>query len=102
VPVLELEDPRSGARELILEQIRKSLDEDGAEAIVLGCAGMTRLARDLSEAVGAPVLDGVACAVALAESAARLGLHTSRRNTYAPPRAKTYGGGFVRFSPSGR
>jgi allantoin racemase len=102
VPVLELEDPRSGARELILEQIRKSLDEDGAEAIVLGCAGMTRLARDLSEAVGAPVLDGVACAVALAESAARLGLRTSKRNTYAPPRAKTYGGGFVRFSPSGR
>jgi allantoin racemase len=101
VPVLELEDPRSGARELILEQIKKSLSEDGAEAIVLGCAGMTRLASELSATVGAPVLDGVACAVALAESAARLGLRTSKRNTYAPPRAKRYGGGFDRFSPQG-
>jgi allantoin racemase len=102
VPVLELEDPRSNARELILEQIQKSLSEDGAEAIVLGCAGMTRLAHELSETVGAPVLDGVACAVALAESAARLGLRTSKRNTYALPRAKRYSGAFGRFSPDGR
>jgi hypothetical protein len=42
---------------------------------------MTDLARDLERAVGVPVLDGVACAVALAEGVARLGLRTSKRNT---------------------
>jgi allantoin racemase len=45
------------------------------------------------------VLDGVACAVSLAESLVRIGLRTSKRNTYAPPLAKTYTGEFGRFSP---
>ena len=61
---------------------------------------MTDLARDLERKAGVPVLDGVACAVALAEALARLGVRTSKRNTYASPLAKTYGGQFARFSPS--
>jgi allantoin racemase len=101
VPVLELEDAHSNARELILEQAKKSILEDGAEAIVLGCAGMTGLAYDLSQAIGAPVLDGVACAVALAQCAARLELRTSKINSYAAPFAKNYAGMFDRFSPGG-
>ena len=88
VPVLALEEPGSTARATIRAEIGRALEEDGAEAIVLGCAGMTDLARDLEREVGVPVLDGVACAVALAESLARLGLRTSKRNTYAPPLRK--------------
>jgi allantoin racemase len=99
VPVLALEDPSSGARRLIEREIERALAKDGAEAIVLGCAGMTDLARDLERSVGVPVLDGVACAVSLAESLVRLGLKTSKRNTYAPPLAKAYTGEFKRFSP---
>ena len=68
---------------------------------MLGCAGMTDLASDLERAIGVPVLDGVACAVALAESVARLGLRTSKRNTYAAPLAKPYSGAFAPFSPRG-
>ena len=45
------------------------------------------------------MLDGVACAVSLAESLVRVGLNTSKRNTYAPPLAKPYAGEFARFSP---
>jgi hypothetical protein len=63
---------------------------------------MTDLARDLERAVGVPVLDGVACAVALAEGVARLGLRTSKRNTYAAPLAKHYSGAFAPFSPRER
>jgi allantoin racemase len=101
VPVLALEEPGSLARHTIQDEIERALAEDGAEAIVLGCAGMTDLARDLEQAVGVPVLDGVACAVALAESVARLGLRTSKRNTYAAPLAKHYSGAFAPFSPRG-
>ena len=68
VPVLALEEPGSGARATIEKEIERALAEDGAEAIVLGCAGMTDLARDLGRKAGVPVIDGVACAVALAES----------------------------------
>jgi len=102
VAVLDLEDARSNARRLILDEARKALAEDGAEAIVLGCAGMTELARDLSEEIGAPVLDGVACAVALVEAAARIGLRTSKLNTYAAPLPKAYAGLLRNFSPDGR
>ena len=99
VPVLALEEPGSGARMTIEREIERALAEDGAEAIVLGCAGMTDLARDLERKAGVPVLDGVACAVSLAESLVRLGLKTSKRNTYAAPLAKPYAGEFKRFSP---
>jgi len=98
VPVLALEEP-GDARGLIEAEIVRALAEDGAEAIVLGCAGMTDLARDLEGRVGAPVLDGVACAVGLAEMLARLGLRTSKRNSYAAPLPKTYTGMFAIYSP---
>ena len=97
--MLALEEPGSNARKVIAAEIARALEEDGAEAIVLGCAGMTDLARDLEQQAGVPVLDGVACAVQLAESLVRLGLKTSKRNTYAAPLAKTYVGAFTRFSP---
>lgn len=100
VPVLRLEEPESSARRLIEQEIERALAEDGAEAIVLGCAGMTDLARDLERKAGVPVLDGVACAVNLAESLVRLGLKTSKRRTYATPLAKTYAGDLKRFAPS--
>ena len=99
VPVLALEDEGSDARRRIEAEIGRALEDDGAEAIVLGCAGMADLAKALSERFGVPVLDGVACAVALAESAVRLGLMTSKRNTYAAPRPKAYAGVFARFAP---
>ncbi|MGH6797228.1 MAG: aspartate/glutamate racemase family protein [Roseiarcus sp.] len=99
VPVLALEEPGSHARFRIEAEIERALAEDGAEAIVLGCAGMTDLAHDLTKKTGVPVLDGVACAVSLAESLVRIGLRTSKRNSYAPPLAKPYAGEFKRFTP---
>ncbi len=99
VPVLALEEEGSGARALIEAEIERALNEDGAEAIVLGCAGMADLAASLAARFGVPVLDGVACAVALAEAVVAVGLTTSKRCTYAPPRAKTYAGAFARFAP---
>lgn len=85
VPVLELEHNPGLACSRIETEIAEAIQDDRAEAIVLGCAGMTDLAQDLSNQFGVPVLDGVACAVALAESMAKLGLRTSRKGGYAPP-----------------
>ena len=87
VPVLELEkdDPATLAR--IESEIRLALEEDGAEAIVLGCSGMANLAKRLSEKFGVPVLEGVTCATALIEALAGLGLKTSKIGGYAAPAA---------------
>jgi allantoin racemase len=99
VPVLELEKPRSNARARISEQIQAAIRHDGAEAIVLGCAGMADLAASLSREHGVPVVDGVVCAVKLAESLASLGLSTSSAGGYARPAPKLYKGDLAAYSP---
>ena len=101
VAVLELEDPRSDARRRISREIALAVTEDHAEAIVLGCAGMADLASALSLEHGVPVLDGVACAVKLAEGLVSLGLGTSKVGAYAAPRSKRFSGMFAPFSPGG-
>ena len=85
VAVLELEHPGSDASNRISAEIGRAVAEDRAEAIVLGCAGMADLAGRLAEEHGLPVLDGVVCAVKLAEAMVGLGLKTSRLGGYAPP-----------------
>ena len=97
VAVLDLEDAASDAYAQISNEVRIALKEDRAEAIVLGCAGMTNLAERLSNEHGVPVIDGVGAAVKLIESLAGLGLRTSKRTTYAPPRAKAYAGNLPNF-----
>jgi allantoin racemase len=99
VPVLELEVPGSSAQARISEEIRAAIAEDGAEAIVLGCAGMADLAHSLSAEHGVPVLDGVSCAVKLAESLVALKLTTSSAGGYARPRPKLYKGIFAPYAP---
>ena len=97
VAVLDLEDAASDAYAQISNEVRIALKEDRAEAIVLGCAGMTNLAERLSNEHGVPVIDGVGAAVKLIESLAGLGLRTSKRTTYAPPRSKAYAGNLPNF-----
>jgi allantoin racemase len=100
IAVLDLEETGSSARRRISNEIRSAFDDDRAEAIVLGCAGMADLALALSTEHGIPVLDGVACAVKLAEGAIALGLKTSKAGGYAAPRSKRFSGFFDRFSPA--
>lgn len=83
VAVLELEEPGSDACNRISAEIGRAVAEDRAEAIVLGCAGMADLGQRLAAEHGLPVLDGVSCAVGLAEGMVRVGLRTSRRGGYS-------------------
>ncbi|RUW01204.1 MULTISPECIES: aspartate/glutamate racemase family protein [unclassified Mesorhizobium] len=101
VAVLELERPGSNARHRISDEIARAIREDHAEAIVLGCAGMADLAHSLSEEHGVPVLDGVVCAITLAESLFKVGLKTSKIGGYAAPRGKRFAGIFASASPPG-
>jgi allantoin racemase len=97
--VLALEERNSEALGKISAEIIAAIRDDGAEAVVLGCAGMADLAAELAEQHGLPVVDGVAAAVTLAEGLVRLGLTTSRLGPYAAPRSKTYSGPFTPFQP---
>ena len=85
VAVLDLEKPGSDACNLISAEIGRAVLEDRCESVVLGCAGMADLATALASQHGVPVLDGVSCAVGLAESMVKLGLRTAKSGGYAPP-----------------
>jgi allantoin racemase len=98
VAVLDLEKLGSGAEEKLDAEISRALDK-GAEAIVLGCAGMADLTAKLSQKFGVPVVDGVAAAVKQAEALVALKLKTSRRGSYALPGAKDYTGLLAHFAP---
>ncbi len=101
VAVLALEHPTPEARGRLLEQCHRAIDGDGAEAIVLGCAGMTALAASLAAELGVPVIDGVVAGVKLIEALVGLGLRTSKAGGYARPLAKPYLGLMEPFTPRG-
>ena len=50
-------------------------DMDGAQAIVMGCAGMARHRRPLEEALGIPVIDPTQAAVTMALGAVQFAQH---------------------------
>lgn len=90
--VLEFgKNPQKGL-EALLEQARKAVKEDGAECILLGCAGFVDFVEKLREELGVPVLDGVMPAVKLAEALVKMGVKTSKYNTWKPQEPKTING----------
>ncbi len=99
IAVLALDDLASGARTRVSEMIAAAIRDDGADGIVLGCAGMAHLAQELSAKHGVPVIEGVSAAVRLAEATVALGLVTSKRGLWAAPLPKAYAGSFAKFAP---
>lgn len=80
--VLDIERDLGLAQRLIGEEAQRAIDEDGAEAICLGCAGLGPLDKALQEQLGVPVLDGCGCAVKLAEACVQYGIKTSKKTSY--------------------
>ncbi len=58
----------------IAAAIRLAIEEQGAQAIILGSGGLTGRAAGLQRQFGLPVIDGVAAAIKMAEAVAALGL----------------------------
>lgn len=88
LPVLTLESEPERAFDLLLAEIARARDEDRAEAVVLGCAGMSEMTDALTEATGVVVIDGIVVAIKAAEALVGAGLRTSKANSYAFPRQK--------------
>lgn len=88
LPVLGLEEDPVEAERLLIAEIERAKREDRAEAIILGCAGMSSLCDRLQAATGVPVIDGVTAAIKLAEALVGAGYTTSKVNAYDYPRVK--------------
>lgn len=91
IPVLELEtNPDTAA--ILIDACRTAAEEDGSDAIVLGCAGMADLAHLISQKIGIPVIDGVAAGTLLLQSLATMRVTPASSGELAPPPPKQYTG----------
>ena len=99
VPVLDLENISKENLDKLNKGIQDTKKNDNAEAIILGCAGMADLAKNLETKHKLPVIEGVSSAVVLAESLVNLKIKNSKVGSYALPRNKEYMGYLNKFKP---
>ena len=85
VPVSDVVHGSAHLLDVFTAEGRRAMDESGAEALILGCAGLTDLVAPLQDALGLPVVDGVLAAVTLADGLLSQGLTSSRVSTFASP-----------------
>jgi allantoin racemase len=88
IAVLDLEKDREETLEALMSAGRKAVEEDGAEVLCLGCAGMVGFDTDLEKALGVPVIDPVVAALKFSEALVDYGKKTSKIMTFRPPQKK--------------
>ena len=87
--MVSVRTPEKGEEDLGDEQLfvglsRRAVEEDLAEVIVLGCAGLTGMDKLIEKELGVPVLDGVICALIIATGLVKYGISTSKVLGYNP------------------
>jgi allantoin racemase len=83
--VLDLDRlPREEVCARLADEACAAVEQDGAEVVLLGCAGMAGLQEAVASAVHVPVVDAVWAGVTLVGALARARAHTSKRNLYGP------------------
>ena len=90
--VLEFDKDKESGLEALRYQSELAIKEDGAECILLGCAGFTGFVEDLRNQLGVPIYDGVAPAVKMAEALYGLNASISKVKTWSKPEKKEYRG----------
>lgn len=103
VDVLDCEDEAARVFDAFVHEASLAIEDDKAEAILLGCAGLEPLVARLTASLGVPVIEGVAAAVKLAEGLVALRLKTAKQGAWAHPVSKPLtgpGAAFLRDGPS--
>ena len=75
-------------REHLFVQCLRAVEDDAAEVIVLGGGPIAGLARELRDRLPVPIVDGVSCAVRMAEGLVQLAPRKATRGSFARPSAK--------------
>ncbi|WP_256839824.1 aspartate/glutamate racemase family protein [Ornithinimicrobium faecis] len=88
VPVIEINKDHDAAVAKMVEQGRQAVEEDGADALVLGCMSMGFLdvAEQMTQDLGVPVINPSRAGLHLTETTLALGLTHSRRAFMTPPK----------------
>jgi allantoin racemase len=88
--VTETDEKPDLAQRRIMEVARQAVEEDGAEVIILGCAGMVGYAEKAAKELNIVVIDPTSVAFKYAEAMVEAGIKQSKRALYAHPSEKEY------------
>ena len=87
-PIADITRAKEQFRDRLIEHCIRAIEEDAAEVIIFGGGPIAGLAREVHDDIPVPTLDGVSCAVRMAE--ALVGLHPRKptRGSFARPAPK--------------
>ena len=88
--VAETDSDPAKTKQRLMDVAKIAVEEDGAEVIIMGCAGMAGYAREIEETLGVKVLDPTAVALKTAEAMVDLGLTHSKAGLFAVPPEKLF------------
>jgi Asp/Glu/hydantoin racemase len=88
VPFADITRAKDDVAEALVALALRAVDEDDAEVVIVGGGPIAGLARDIAPRIPVPTLDGVSCAVRLAESLVALGPNAPERGSFARPSPK--------------
>ncbi len=91
IPVLELAKDREQSIRRMIDAGRRTVEQDGADTLVLGCMSMGFLEAHarIAEGVGVPVVNPVYAALKVTEALLGAGLRHSKRAYPLPPKLRT-------------
>lgn len=92
IPVLDLSRDGEALNDALAQKALRSIEEDGADVVVLGCTGFLGCAEVMRAALRSaghevPVVDPIPATIGIAEALVKAGLSHSKR-TYPVPGAK--------------
>ncbi len=87
-PIADITHAKDEFRDRLLEHCMRAIEQDEAEVIIFGGGPIAGLAREMRDAIPVPALDGVSCAVRMAEALVGLRPLPPSRGSFARPAAK--------------
>jgi Asp/Glu/hydantoin racemase len=87
-PIDDITRAKEQFRDVLLRTCLDAIEQDEAEVIIFGGGPIAGLARELRDDVPVPTLDGVSCAVRMAEALVGLHPRAPSRGSFARPAAK--------------
>jgi Asp/Glu/hydantoin racemase len=88
VPVRDITRAHEELAAPLVALCQRTVDEDEAEVVILGGGPLAGLAHRIAPQVAVPLLDGVACAVPMAQMLVNMGVRAPTRGSFARPRSK--------------
>ena len=83
--VLDVMENRESARDSMITECRKALDETSAELIVMGCSAFSGLRSELEKELRVPVIDPVVAGLHVCMALVQMGVSQSKTLTYRIP-----------------